>query len=140
MLQCVQYVNMRRVPKDTDVAFNYRLLKLIEDRPDIRQRELAAELGLSLGKVNYCLKAFVARGLVKVDNFRRSDNKRTYAYLLTPKGVEEKARMTIRFFRVMQAEYETLKQEVELLEQQRDSMAETSQVSPDIIANARADK
>ena len=109
------------MPNDTDVAFNYRLLKLIEERPEISQRELAAKLGLSLGKVNYCLKAFVSRGLVKVDNFRRSDNKHTYAYLLTPKGIEERARMTVRFFRAMDAEYKTLKQEVELLEQQRNS-------------------
>jgi len=99
----------------TDSAFDYRLLKLINDRPDISQRELAAELGLSLGKINYCLKAFVSRGLVKIDNFRRSDNKRNYAYILTPKGVEEKARVTVRFFSSAKAEYEMLKREVELL-------------------------
>ena len=103
----------------TDSAFDYRLLKLINDRPDISQRELAVELGLSLGKINYCLKAFVSRGLVKVDNFRRSDNKRNYAYILTPKGVEEKARVTVRFFRSAEAEYEMLKREVELLERRK---------------------
>jgi len=103
--------------KETDTAFNYRLLKLIENRPEISQRELASELGLSLGKINYCLKAFVSRGLIKVDNFRRADNKRIYAYLLTPKGVEERAQMTIRFFRCAEAEYEMLKREVELLGQ-----------------------
>lgn len=100
---------------EADTVFNYRLLKLIEKRSEISQRELAAELGLSLGKINYCLKAFVSRGLIKVDNFRRSDNKRVYAYLLTPKGVEERARMTVRFFRHAEAEYEMLKREVELL-------------------------
>jgi len=100
------------MPNGTDAAFNYRLLKLIEQRPEISQRELAAELGLSLGKVNYCLKAFVRRGLVKVNNFRRSDNKRAYAYLLTPQGIEEKVRVTVRFFRRVESEYETLKQEV----------------------------
>jgi len=103
--------------KETDTAFNYRLLKLIENRSEISQRELASELGLSLGKINYCLKAFVSRGLIKVDNFRRADNKRIYAYLLTPKGVEERAQMTIRFFRCAEAEYEMLKREVELLGQ-----------------------
>ena len=108
---------MRLMVKETDTAFNYRLLKLIENRPEISQRELASELGLSLGKINYCLKAFVSRGLIKVDNFRRADNKRIYAYLLTPKGVEERARMTIRFFRCAEAEYEMLKREVELLGQ-----------------------
>jgi EPS-associated MarR family transcriptional regulator len=121
----------------TDAAFHYRLLKLIGERPEVSQRELAAELGLSLGKVNYCLKAFVARGLVKVSNFRRSDNKRAYAYLLTPNGIEERARMTIRFFRAMEAEYKTLKQEVALLEQQadqqQDSPTGTYRIPPETV-------
>ncbi|MDX8401379.1 MAG: MarR family EPS-associated transcriptional regulator [Mariprofundaceae bacterium] len=98
-----------------DTATHYRLLKLIEERPEISQRELARELGLSLGKVNYCLKAFVKKGLVKADNFRRSDNKRAYAYLLTPKGIEEKARLTLAFFRHVSSEYEALRAEVERL-------------------------
>jgi len=97
---------------ETSSATDYRLLKLISEKPEISQRNLAAELGLSLGKTNYCLQAFITRGLVKVDNFRRSDNKRAYAYLLTPQGVEEKARVTMQFFRYMEAEYETLKREV----------------------------
>jgi len=113
----------------TDVAFDYRLLKLINERPEISQRELAAELGLSLGKINYCLKAFVNRGLVKVDNFRRADNKLIYAYLLTPKGVEERARMTIHFFRHAEAEYEMLKREVELLDQGRGFIVSTEENS-----------
>jgi len=92
-------------------AIDYRLLKLIGEKQEISQRELAAELGLSLGKTNYCLKAFINRGLVKVNNFHRSDNKRAYAYLLTPQGMEEKARVTVRFFRRVEAEYEALKQE-----------------------------
>ena len=71
--------------------------------------------------MNYCLKAFVARGLVKVNNFRRSDNKLAYAYLLTPKGIEEKARVTVHFFRRVEAEYETLKHEVENIGRQNDS-------------------
>ena len=105
---------------ETDTAFNYRLLKLIERRPEISQRELAADSGLSLGKINYCLKAFVARGLVKVNNFRRSDNKRAYAYLLTPKGIEEKVRVTMRFFRRVETEYESLKQDVAHIKWQED--------------------
>jgi len=105
----------RQDTSEADIALHYKLMKLIERRPEISQRELAAELGLSLGKVNYCLKAFIARGLVKVNNFRRSDNKRAYAYLLTPKGIEEKARVTVRFFRRVETEYESLKQEMENL-------------------------
>jgi len=118
---------------ETDTAFNYRLLKLIERRPEISQRELATELGLSLGKLNYCLKAFIARGLVKVNNFRRSDNKRAYAYLLTPKGIEEKARVTVRFFRRVETEYETLKQEVARLDRQQDSASGTYQLPPETV-------
>ncbi|MDX8411654.1 MAG: MarR family EPS-associated transcriptional regulator [Mariprofundaceae bacterium] len=101
---------------EVDSELNYRLLKLIGERPKASQRELAADLGLSLGKVNYCLKAFVARGLVKVNNFRRSDNKLAYAYLLTSEGIEEKARVTWLFFRRVEAEYEALKREVERIE------------------------
>ncbi|RMH14347.1 MAG: MarR family EPS-associated transcriptional regulator [Gammaproteobacteria bacterium] len=98
---------------DSKVALHYRVMKLIEENPEISQRELARELGLSLGKVNYCLKAFIAKGFVKVDNFRRSDNKRAYAYLLTPRGIEEKARVTMQFFRRVEAEYKALRREVE---------------------------
>ncbi len=81
----------------------------------ISQRELAAELGLSLGKLNYCLKAFITRGLAKVNNFHRSNNKRAYAYPLAPKGIEEKAQVTARLFRRIETEYEALKQEMENL-------------------------
>ncbi|MDX8396325.1 MAG: MarR family EPS-associated transcriptional regulator [Mariprofundaceae bacterium] len=102
----------------TDVAANYHLLKLIESRPEISQRELAREMGLSLGKVNYCLKAFVAKGWVKANNFRRSDNQLAYAYLLTPHGSEEKARVTVCFFRLIETEYEILKLEMKKLGQQ----------------------
>ena len=122
--------------KETDTAFHYRLLKLIEKRPEISQRELASELGLSLGKINYCLKAFVSRGLIKVDNFRRSDNKRIYAYLLTPKGVEERAQMTIRFFRCAEAEYEMLKREVELLGQRGASAEQTPEANLGVVDDA----
>jgi len=121
------------MPNNTDAAFDYRLLKLIEERPEISQRQLAAELGLSLGKLNYCLKAFVGRGLVKVNNFRRSDNKRAYAYLLTPKGIEEKARVTVRFFRRVETEYETLKQEVAHLDRQQESPPETGRIPPETV-------
>jgi len=122
---------------ETDTAFHYRLLKLIEQKPKISQRELATELGLSLGKLNYCLKAFITRGLVKVDNFRRSDNKLAYSYLLTPKGIEEKARVTVRFFRRVETEYETLKQEVASLERQQDPMFGTYQFSPETVDKLR---
>jgi EPS-associated MarR family transcriptional regulator len=126
------------MPNETDTAFNYRLLKLIEQRPEISQRELAAELDLSLGKINYCLKAFVSRGLVKVNNFRRSDNKRAYVYLLTPQGIEEKARVTVGFFKRVEAEYETLKQEVAHLDRQQDFPADTDRILSEVMQKIRA--
>ena len=104
---------VRKVINEVYLKINYKIFKIISDKPEISQRDLASELGLSLGKTNYCLKAFISRGLVKVNNFRRSDNKKAYSYLLTPSGIEEKARVTVQFFRSVEAEYELLKLEVE---------------------------
>lgn len=93
----------------------YRLLRRLADNPGATQRELAQELGISVGKVNYCLKALIGRGLLKINNFRASGNKRAYVYYLTPKGAEEKARVTVRFLRQKMAEYEILKKEIQEL-------------------------
>ena len=81
----------------------------------MNQRELAEELGISLGKTNYCLKALIEKGWVKVENFRKSKNKMRYAYYLTPRGLEEKAQVTLRFLHRKQKEYESLVQELEEL-------------------------
>ena len=94
---------------------HYQLFKLIEQNPDISQRQLAKQLGLSLGKLNYCMRTLVTKGLVKVQNFRGHNNKLAYTYLLTPKGIETKIRMTYQFFQQAEAEYESLKQEIERL-------------------------
>ena len=83
----------------------YKILKLLEKNPDMNQRQLADSLGISLGKTNYCLKALIEKGLIKVGNFRRSATKGNYAYLLTPQGLEEKARVTLRFFKSKQQEF-----------------------------------
>ena len=91
---------------------HYRLLKLLEANPEISQRELADAMGVSLGKINYCLRAVVERGLVKVKNFKANPNKRAYAYYLTPKRVEEKAHVTGRFLKSKVHEYEELKREI----------------------------
>ncbi len=93
----------------------YRILKLLQADPNASQRRIAEELGISLGRVNFCLRALIDKGLIKVKNFRTSANKRAYLYLLTPRGLEEKARVTARFLRVKLAEYEVLKSEVEEL-------------------------
>ncbi|MFV1984324.1 MAG: MarR family EPS-associated transcriptional regulator [Thiohalomonadales bacterium] len=93
----------------------YKILKLLESNPEINQRQLATTLGISLGKANYCLKAIIERGWVKADNFRKSPNKKAYAYYLTAKGIEEKAKVTLRFLQFKQNEYETIQLELEEL-------------------------
>jgi len=98
--------------------YRYRILKLLEADSHASQRRIADELGISLGRVNYCLQALIEKGLVKVNNFRSSTNKRAYLYLLTPRGIEEKARVTARFLRVKLNEYETLKRELEELQRE----------------------
>ena len=90
----------------------YQLLKLLEENPQLSQRQIAASLGISLGKVNFCLRALIEVGSVKVANFSRSSNKKAYVYLLTPKGIEEKVKVTLRFLAKKQVEYEALKQEI----------------------------
>lgn len=101
----------------------YRILKLLEADPHASQRRIADELGISLGRVNYCLQALIKKGLVKANNFRKSANKRAYLYLLTPRGVEERARVTARFLRVKLDEYEILKRELEELQREAGAQA-----------------
>lgn len=95
--------------------YRYKILKLVEAKPDISQREIARELGISLGKTNFCLKALMEKGLLKASNFRNNKNKLAYMYLLTPKGLEEKANVTIRFLLRKVQEYEKLQLEIEQL-------------------------
>jgi EPS-associated MarR family transcriptional regulator len=95
--------------------YRYRILKILEKNPTASQRDIARELGVSLGRVNYCLQALVEKGLVKANNFRNSTTKRTYFYLLTPKGIDEKAKVTLRFLKSKLAEYETIKADLEEL-------------------------
>ena len=96
----------------------FRVLRLIESNPEISQRELADELGVSLGQINYQLKALKERGLIKVGNFMRSDNKLAYIYLLTPKGVADKLAITKRFLVRKRQEFELMKTELEELERE----------------------
>jgi EPS-associated MarR family transcriptional regulator len=100
---------------------HYKLLRLIESRPDATQRELAQALGVSLGKVNYCVNALVEKGFVKARNFRNSRNKLAYAYLLTPRGIEQKTAVTVHFLRRKVAEYEALKREIAELKREVES-------------------
>lgn len=99
-----------------DEQTRYRLLKLLEVEPELSQRKLAQALGISVGKVNFCLKALIERGLVKARNFRDSRNKLAYMYFLTPAGFEEKARVSLRYLKQKLQEYETLRSEIEELQ------------------------
>lgn len=97
-----------------------RVLRLLENNAQMNQRELAENLGVSLGKVNYCLKALLGRGLIKMHNFRNSQNRLAYVYLLTPSGIAEKTLLTKRFLDIKLVEYEMLKQEIEALTKEVD--------------------
>ena len=99
-----------------DQETHYKLLSYLDEHPDVTQRELAEQLGVSLGKVNYCLKALIDRGWVKANNFKNSNNKSAYAYLLTPSGFEGKAKITVRFLKQRMRDYKHLKREIADLE------------------------
>jgi len=92
-----------------------RVLRALDANPELSQRQLAAELGVSLGGVNYALKALIERGFVKADNFRKSGKKVAYLYVLTPQGVAEKASLATAFLSRKLEEYEVLRQEIEAL-------------------------
>ena len=92
---------------------HFEVLRKVEKNPESTQRELAKELGLSLGKLNYCLKALKDKGLIKINNFKRNENKERYFYILTPKGFIEKKNLTIKFLKIKMQEYDSLLQELE---------------------------
>jgi len=97
----------------------YHLLRSLEKDSNLTQRQLSKELGISLGKVNYCLQGLIQKGLIKINNYKNSKQKIQYIYLLTPKGIEEKSRLTLKFLKVKTKEYELLKKEVEMLEKKK---------------------
>ncbi len=111
----------------------YRLLRFLQEHPEASQRDLARHLGVSVGKVNYCLHALIEKGLLKVRNFRNSQNKLTYAYHLTPKGIEEKVNVTYVFLRRKMAEYDAVSAEVARLSRE---LAESGFPDIDDTANA----
>ena len=100
---------------------NLKVLRYLEDNPEVTQRELAVALGISLGKTNYCLRALINKGMVKAKNFKNSANKRAYLYILTPKGIETKARISVRFLQRKVEEYEALRIEIEQLKTELNS-------------------
>ena len=100
----------------------FQILKSLEQDSHLTQRQLSNNLGVSLGKVNYCVKSLIEKGFIKVNNFRNSKNKIQYSYLLTPKGLEEKTKLTLDFIRIKTQEYDVLKQEIESLKQETKNM------------------
>jgi EPS-associated MarR family transcriptional regulator len=103
-----------------------QVLRLLQSHPEYSQRQLSAELGVSLGKTHYVLRALLDKGMVKVNNFRRSDSKLGYLYILTPQGVRHRAQLTQQFLARKEAQFEALKQEIEFLRR------EAAKSSPDV--------
>lgn len=97
-----------------------RVLRILGTNPHMNQRNLSDALGVSLGKTNYCLRSLLDKGFIKVQNFRSHQNKLSYAYLLTPKGIKKKSELTVRFLKLKIAEYEDLKKEIEVLKKETD--------------------
>ena len=106
----------------------FRVMRAIERNPQASQRDLARELGISLGGINYCIKALIDKGAVKVENFQASENKMRYAYVLTPEGIREKARMTGHFLRRKMREYEDLKAEITSLQSELGKTGDSTDV------------
>ena len=113
------------------------LLKLLQEQPQLSQRDLARAMGVSLGKANYCLKALMDKGLVKFGNFRKNPDKAQYAYLLTAAGLEEKSRITMSFLRRKVAEYQALEMEIEQLRGDLENRRIPSGVRPERQAGNR---
>lgn len=107
--------NQSNPPPD---AWRLQMLKLLQANPALSQRQLAEQLGVSLGKANYCLRALVDKGLVKLGNFSKNPNKGKYAYILTPAGLEEKTRITLAFLKRKEAEFEAIQREIEELKRE----------------------
>jgi EPS-associated MarR family transcriptional regulator len=115
-----------RVAQHDDVArvsmlgdeVRYKLMRLLEANPGMSQRDAARELGISLGRLNYCVQALIRKGSVKATRFKNSRNKAAYMYLLTPRGIEEKASLTLAFLQIKMREYETLRAEIEQIRQE----------------------
>ena len=91
---------------------NLNLLRKINNSPKVSQRDLAKELGFSIGKLNYCLKSLVDKGFVKIESFKKNPNKLNYLYVITPKGISEKTKLTINFMKLKMKEYDELKKEL----------------------------
>ena len=107
---------MTKPLKSIDPDVHFRVLHLLQEEPNLTQRELAEKLGISLGGVNYCLKSLIDIGHIKAGNFKKNPDKSIYLYLLTPKGMTEKAQLTAGFLKRKMAEYHALKKEIDAIQ------------------------
>lgn len=112
--------------KTTQEDVHFRVLRLLEENPEMSQRDLAQAVGISVGGAHYCLNALIEKGLIKIGNFSAARDKRRYAYILTPKGIAEKSALTGRFLKRKMAEYEALKAEIEALQVELQPSEETA--------------
>jgi EPS-associated MarR family transcriptional regulator len=107
---------LKKILTHVNIDVHFKVLHLLEEKPSLTQRELAQKLCISLGGVNYCLKALIDIGHIKIDNFNKNPKKTKYLYLLTPEGLAEKTKLTGRFLKRKMAEYEALKAEIDSLQ------------------------
>jgi EPS-associated MarR family transcriptional regulator len=126
----------RQDQHQTDIYF--RVMRLLQDNPRITQREMARALGISLGGVNYCVKALITKGWVKIQNFRNSQDKLAYAYLLTPKGITEKAALAASFLKRKMHEFEGLKAEIQSLQHDLDRSSSSAHDANDTASRPGA--
>jgi EPS-associated MarR family transcriptional regulator len=121
---------MTRQQTNTPEETHFRVMRILQDNPDLTQRELAQKLGISVGGLNYCLNSLIDKGFVKVSNFQQSKNKFKYIYLLTPQGIAEKAVMTTRFLMRKMDEYNALKGEIKVLQEEAAAQQQLKETLP----------
>ena len=112
------------------LEIHFKVMRLLQAKPDMSQRQMAKALGLSLGKTNYCVQALLKKGWLKLQNFSGNANKQAYAYLLTPEGIANKAQLTTRFLQRKQQEYVLLKAEIEALQREANAALQSPQTQP----------
>ncbi|MFH2058482.1 MAG: MarR family EPS-associated transcriptional regulator [Pseudomonadota bacterium] len=118
-------------PLDNEIRL--RLLNLLQEEPELTQREMNQKMGVSLGKVNFCISALTKKGMIKVERFKKTPNKSAYMYRLTPKGLEELARLTISFLKIRISEYDRIKREIKSLSDQVNEIDPELRNNPDLI-------
>ncbi len=118
--QYVQFMNKKNIPENNQKEDHLDILRVVHNNPNSSQRDLAESLGVSLGKLNYSLKALTNRGLIKIQNFSKSKKKINYIYVLTPKGIKQKLTLTLRFMKIKMKEFDELKKEINNVDSSKD--------------------